>query len=64
MGDKLMTIQELANYLGISVKEVRRMVWANEISYIDLNRGGRYLTVRFKPEHVKEFLEKSEVRAG
>jgi excisionase family DNA binding protein len=61
---ELLTIKQAAKLLGVSVETVRRLVWARQINYIDLNRGGRYATVRFRPEHLEEFLREREVQAG
>jgi excisionase family DNA binding protein len=61
---ELLTIKQVAKLLGVSVDTVRHLVWANQINYIDLNRGGRYATVRFRPEHLEEFLREREVQAG
>lgn len=61
---ELLTIKQAAKLLGVSVETVRRLVWSNQINYIDLNRGGRYATVRFRPEHIEEFLREREVQAG
>lgn len=61
MTDQLLTIKQAAKLLGVSVETVRRLVWSNQINYIDLNRGGRYATVRFRPEHIEEFLREREV---
>jgi len=60
---ELLTIKQVAKLLGVSVDTIRHLVWSNQINYIDLNRGGRYTTVRFRPEHIEEFLRQREVRA-
>jgi len=64
MSDQLLTIKQAAARLNISTDTMRRLVWSNQINYIDLNRGGRYTTVRFRPEHLEEFLREREVQAG
>ena len=61
---ELLTIKQVAKLLGVSVDTIRHLVWSNQINYIDLNRGGRYATVRFRPEHLEEFLREREVQAG
>ena len=61
---QLLTIRQAAARLNISTDTMRRLVWSNQINYIDLNRGGRYATVRFRPEHIEEFLREREVQAG
>lgn len=60
---ELLTIKQVAKLLGVSVDTIRHLVWSNQINYIDLNRGGRYATVRFRPEHIEEFLREREVQA-
>ena len=64
MTEQLMTIKEAAYLLNISVKTLRRMVWAGEIGYIDINKGGRHIMARFTGGHIKEFLREREVQAG
>jgi len=61
---ELLTIKQAAKLLGVSVETVRRLVWSGRISYVDLGRGGRYMMVRFRPEHIEEFLREREVQAG
>ncbi len=61
---KLLTIKEAACLLNISVETLRRMVWAGEIGYIDINKGGRHMMVRFSEKHLAEFLREREVQAG
>lgn len=60
MLEKLLTIQEAAAKLNISPATLRRMVWAREISYINVGEGP-YILARFRPKHIKEFLESREV---
>ena len=61
---KLLTIREAADRLNISEKLMRRLVWANEIGYIDINKGGRHIMARFTEGHIEEFLREREVQAG
>lgn len=61
---KLLTIREAAARLNISEKLMRRLVWANEIGYIDINRGGRHIMARFTEGHIEEFMREREVQAG
>lgn len=60
----LLTIQDAAKLLNVSVPTMRRLVWANEISYIDVNKGGKQIIARFTEEHIQEFLRRREVQAG
>lgn len=60
----LLTIAEAAKRLNISVTVMRRLVWANEIGYVDMNRGGRYIKARFTEEHLAEYLQRNEIKAG
>ena len=61
---QLLTIREAAARLNISEKLMRRLVWANEIGYIDINKGGRHIMARFTEGHIEEFLREREVQAG
>jgi len=66
--DRLLTIREAAAQLNISVPLLRRKVWAGEIAYIDINKGGAQIMARFTQRHIEEFLANREVsvpeRAG
>ena len=61
---QLLTIREAAARLNISEKLMRRLVWANEIGYIDINKGGRHIMARFTEGHIEEFMREREVQAG
>ena len=61
---KLLSIKEAAELLNVGVPTLRRKVWAGEIGYIDLNRGGRHMMVRFTTKHIEDFLREREVQAG
>lgn len=60
----LLTIKQAAERLNISETLLRRLVWAGDISYIDLNKGGRQIMARFTEQHITEFLAGREVHAG
>jgi excisionase family DNA binding protein len=64
MSDQLLTIKQAAARLNISEKLMRRLVWANEIGYIDINKGGKQIMARFTEDHIEEFLRSREVQAG
>ncbi len=61
---QLLTIRQTADRLNISEKLMRRLVWANEIGYIDINKGGTQIMARFTEDHIQEFLREREVQAG
>ena len=61
---QLLTIRQAAARLNISTDTMRRLVWANEIGYIDINKGGKLIMARFTEGHIEEFLREREVRAG
>ena len=61
---QLLTIRQAADRLNISEKLMRRLVWANEIGYIDINKGGRHIMARFTEGHIEDFLREREVQAG
>jgi len=61
---RLLTVKEAAAWLNTSVDTVRRLVWAGEIDYIDLNKGGRYIYARFTKRHLEDFMARNEVKAG
>lgn len=62
--DKLYTVKEAAEILGVSVDFMRELVWSNSISYINVNKGGRYIYARFTRKHLEDFLKQNEVKAG
>jgi len=64
MSDQLLTIKQAAARLNISTDTMRRLVWANEIGYIDINKGGKQIMARFTEDHIEEFLRSREVKAG
>ena len=64
MTDQLLTIKQAAARLNISTELMRRLVWANEIGYIDINKGGKLIMARFTEAHIQEFLRSREVKAG
>jgi excisionase family DNA binding protein len=55
----LLTIDELADHLGITVRHVRRLIAERRIPFV---RVGRF--VRFEPTAVAEWLERSTVKAS
>jgi len=61
---KLLSIKEAAELLNVGVPTLRRKVWAGEIGYIDINKGGRHIMARFTESHIEEFLKEREVQAG
>lgn len=63
MSGQLMTIKQAAHVLNTSVETMRRLVWSNQIGFIDLNKGGRNMRPRFRREHIDEFLRDREVKA-
>ena len=63
MANQLLTIQQVAPRLNISEKKLRKMVWSNQIGYVDINPGGRQIHARFSEAHIREFLERNEVKA-
>lgn len=63
-GRHLLTIREAAELLNVGVPTLRRIVWANEIGYIDINKGGRHIMARFTEGHIEDFLREREVQAG
>ena len=52
--DRLMTREEVAEYLHVSTKKVRRLEKEGMLSRIDLGR----TAIRYRPEAVEELLEK------
>lgn len=56
--------KEVAKILGVSMTVLREMIWSGQIGYINVNKGGRYIYARFTRQHLEDFLNKSEVRAG
>ncbi|MGI6532625.1 MAG: helix-turn-helix domain-containing protein [Bacillota bacterium] len=62
--DKLYTVKEAAEILGVSVDFMRELIWSNSIDYINVNTGGKYIYARFTRKHIEDFLRKCEVKAG
>ena len=62
--EELLTIKQAAPLLGISTDTLRELVWANRISYIDINQGGKQIHARFTRQYLEDFLRKREVKAG
>ncbi len=56
--------KEVAQILGVSMTVLREMIWSGQIGYINVNKGGQYIYARFTRQHIEDFLNKSEVRAG
>lgn len=54
----LLTVEDLATYLCVSTKTVRRMVDAREITHIRVGRA-----IRFRQEDVDEYLNREIVEA-
>jgi len=62
--DKLYTVKEAAEILGVSVDVMRELIWSNSIDYININKGGRYIYARFTKRHLEDFMARNEVKAG
>lgn len=62
--EQLMKPKEVAQILGVSMTVLREMIWSGQIGYINVNKGGQYIYARFTRQHIEDFLNKSEVRAG
>lgn len=59
-----MTVKQAAKALNVSVDVMREMIWSNQIDYINVNRGGKYIHARFTKQHLENFMERNEVKAG
>ena len=59
-----MRAQEVAKILGVSMTVMREMIWSNQIDYIDVNKGGKNIHARFTRQHVDDFMQKCEAKAG
>lgn len=64
MTGKLFTVKEVAQRLNISKNLMHQLIWANEIPYVDINQGGKYIKARFTEEHIQAFLQEREIKAG
>lgn len=62
--DKLYRIKEAAQILDVSIDRMRELVWSGQISYIDVNKGGKNIQARFTRAHLDEFKREREVKAG
>jgi excisionase family DNA binding protein len=59
MSDKLLTTEEVADWLGTTPRHVRRLVFERRIAYRKL---GRY--VRFHPDDVAEYVAANRVEVA
>jgi excisionase family DNA binding protein len=59
MTDKLLTIEEAAEWLNTTPRHVRRLVFERRIAY---RKVGRY--VRFHPDDLAEYVATHRVQAG
>ena len=62
MPTKLMTVEELSNYLGRSKSSIYVMVYRGQIPYIKLGTG-KNGSLRFDFEEIESFLETRKVGA-
>ncbi len=54
MEEKLITIKELANFLGVKNSWLRSKIFKNEIPYVKIGHH-----IRFRPEDIKSFIQKN-----
>ena len=55
---------DITELMELRMRSDYLLPWANEISYIDVNRGGKQIRARFTEDHIEEFLREREVKAG
>ena len=56
--------KEVAKILGVSMTVLREMIWSGQISYFNINEGGKYIHARFTRKHLDDFMARNEVKAG
>ena len=54
----LMTVEQFAEAVGLRPATVRQKVWRREIEFVRIGRA-----IRFKPETVKQIIERGTVPA-
>jgi excisionase family DNA binding protein len=52
----VLTIQQVAARLQVSVKQVRKLVDDGDLRYINVGRGSKHRAMRFKPADVEECI--------
>ena len=59
---KLLTVGEVSEFLGVSVKSVYQMIYMGKLSYVKM---GPYRSspVRFKQEEIMAFVEGCSIKA-
>jgi excisionase family DNA binding protein len=55
---KLLTVDELADALGLSPKTIRQWIWMRRVAYVRVGR-----LIRFRPEIVDEIVNRGSVPA-
>ena len=62
MERRLYTVGEVAEMLGVTKPTVRRIAYDGHMSYIDIGTAKRSI-IRFKPEHIEDYLKSRERKA-
>jgi excisionase family DNA binding protein len=58
--DRLLTVEQLAIILQVSIATIYKWVWAKQIPYIKLSRRA----LRFEESKIKEWIEKKTYKGG
>lgn len=59
---RLLTVSEVGDYLGVSVKSVYQMIYMGKLPYVKMGpyRSSR---VRFRQSDIEEFINKCSIQA-
>jgi excisionase family DNA binding protein len=58
--DRLLTLPEGAQVLGVSVRTLQRMRAAGEIGFVTVGTGSRRPRIRFTRQHLRDFVLRAE----
>jgi excisionase family DNA binding protein len=61
--DRLLTCQQAADFLNVSVKTLNRMIARKEISYVELSRHNTRRTIRFERAAIDVFVARRRLKA-
>lgn len=61
---RLYRLDQAAEYLGVSIRTLRRMRAAGEIGYVTVGTGSQRPRVRISQQHLEEYLLRAERMAS
>jgi len=54
--DKLLTIQDVSEFLNLSVRKIHRLMASGDLGYIKIGK-----STRFRPSAIESYLKRNEV---